>query len=140
MDSISSSSLKHQADQPVRNAAAWNWYSLSEDDYRQYQAPQQGISPNSILDSSSPLSQRAQYLLDLLDTQVRQRYPEQLSAVPKPKIALLIRPAANAFVSSISTCFDIKVEFAHGDQVPDQRDQSRCPAFTKRQLCTGNAG
>ena len=61
------SKVKHDAGKPVRSELAWNWRSVTDEDYAKVMAPVLGIEPSTILPQSHPLTAQAQEWIDRIE-------------------------------------------------------------------------
>ncbi len=100
------SQLRHEAGEPVRDRSGWNWVSLSAEAYVSNLMQLLGFKAELLEDPSSPRTQRLQYWLDQIDTRLRQRFPDQLAAVPHPQARVIRMQESNALVAHVWTCID----------------------------------
>ena len=74
-------------------------------------------SPEYVPDGDD-LTQRGQFWLDALDSQLRGFYPDLFfdsqgySIVPRPRIRIMAKAGANAFSTSASVCYRVPIRFA----------------------------
>ena len=106
------SKIKHDAGKPVRSELAWNWRSVSDEDYAKVMAPVLGIEPSTILPQSHPLTAQAQEWIDRIDRKLRETYPAQLANVPKPRAKVLEKAVPNAFVAPVPACYKVPVKLS----------------------------
>lgn len=106
----STSSLEHNHGEPTRSANPLLWFSAEENPYESYQASQKG-NFNVLDKTEAPLVRAwAQNWIDVMDAQLRSRYPDQLRNTPKPEVALIGTENPNAFINSSPYCFTTSVD------------------------------
>jgi len=103
------SALRHDMDQPVRVSEAYNWIDATDAEYAQQVL---GVDADAILPADDPLTVRAQYWLDQVDTMLRTRHPDELANVPKPKAAIIRSSTVNAFVAPAAVCYKLPVSLS----------------------------
>ena len=96
-----------------------HWIDASDDEI--YSAIDIIHDDPSYVPYSAPLSQKVQAIADDLDKKLRLYYPERLAVVPKPRIRLMKKSQANAFVSKSLVCVSINAML--GDTVLSDENQ-----------------
>ena len=114
------SDLSHNADEPVRDNAAFNWASVNDRDYRTYMAPLFGLEDN-YLPTDHAVTKRTQFWIDEFDSNLRARYPRQMEGVPAPTARVIINPSLNAFVGPVPVCVPVSGTWAgaNGNRTTD---------------------
>lgn len=97
--------LKHNLNQPVRNSLSWNWIQLSEEDFSKFL--KNGSRNNVALPQNHIISSRMKSWIDLMDQQLRQKFPQKLAGIPKPQTMVVRNKRANAFGVVVPTCYEI---------------------------------
>jgi len=108
----STSDLSHNADEPIRDTAAFNWTEVSDAEYREYMSPLLGLE-NNFLPASNAVTQRTQFWIDQFDRNLRQRYPDVMAAAPRPQARVIINPSVNAFVAPVPVCVTLRGSWAN---------------------------
>jgi len=106
------SKVKHDAGKPVRSELAWNWRSVTDEDYAKVMAPVLGIEPSTILPQSHPLTAQAQEWIDRIDSKLRETHAAKLANVPKPRAKVLDKAVPNAFVAPVPACYKVAVKLS----------------------------
>jgi hypothetical protein len=104
------STLQHDNNRPVRDAANWNWKEVSESD--QETIVLAGAAPRGFVPSNSNLVKRSQYWVDRIDASLRANHAAEMAGVPKPKVKLLKVPEFNAFIAGSYSCFNLPLEIS----------------------------
>ncbi len=122
---VSSSNLKHDADNPVVDGGPGLWSTETQAEYVHTVQPMNWGAFDPALDESSylpethPMTLRLQYWATRLDETLRQRYPGLLENVPTPKVAVLNTDDINAYVGDMPVCFDnVVLRFGENAVVP----------------------
>ena len=106
------SKVKHDAGKPVRSESAWNWRSVTDEDYAKVMAPVLGLEPSTILPQTHPLAAQAQEWIDRIDSKLRETHTAELANVPKPRAKVLDKAAPNAFVAPVPACYKVAVKLS----------------------------
>jgi hypothetical protein len=96
-----------------------HWIEASDDEI--YNAIDIIHDNPSYLPYTDPLSLRVQAIADRLDSKLRLYYPARMAVVPKPRIRLMKKSQANAFVSKSLVCVSINARL--GDTVLSDETQ-----------------
>lgn len=110
----SQSDVSHVPLSPVREPAWLQWRAADEETYRKAigamtLGDDQPLAPP--LAPDHVLNQRLQVWSDVIDSTLRQRYPDALQDVPKPVTRVLPQSGYNAFEMRNPTCFKVSVVF-----------------------------
>ena len=97
------SKISHDADQFV-SAKAKNHQAYTRSEFYNKVLKSRGVRA---IPEADILNEASQYWLDILDTVARERQPEQLQGVPKPKAIVVYNKALNAYVSGGFLCADV---------------------------------
>lgn len=114
----STSTVKHDADQPTRGTEAWMWKAAPENQFRTIMEQLLGIAADNYLPGDHALVQRTQLWVDRLDAQLRAAHPDALVNVPRPKAQVLKDGSTNAFVAPVPVCYKLPVKFGSGTATP----------------------
>jgi len=113
-DSSNGSRLFHDANDPTHSTLGYQWGFVNDDAYSRYIAPLIQIRDN-FLPADNPLTSRVQYWIDRFDANLRERHPDQLEGVPKPKARIILNPSMNAFIAPVPVCHDVEVRLRDHD-------------------------
>ncbi len=122
-DQIQEHDQAHTAQAPTRqaNPNPLDWIETSDADFDRLVSPR--LSKPEYLPSTDPAALRAQFWADAIYDRLRDQFPGQLAAVPRPRIRLWLKGGPNGFASPLSTCLRVPVRFeAAADNAPETSD------------------
>ena len=109
--STDQSYVKHKAGDPIKDSHKWSLIDVPQEKFLDFREDSIGFTQIKPLDSSKEIYKFLDEDLKRIDEMMREKFPQELAGVPKPKLIISDDSVENAFVSGFPVCYDIEVRF-----------------------------